>query len=330
MKTNRLWRLLDRRSKLHALAVALLMLFASVIALVSIPDESSAYTTHPCIDIQGNAGFIASNGVTGGSGAASDPYIIEGWNIGADLQIGIAIHYTTAYFVIRYAKLTYSSNTPSGFFGIFLDHVSNGTVHDSIAADFSTGVYLEQSNNITVSGCYLDHNGYGITAYLSYDVVVRENRMSSSTYEGLHLAACHRTAVYHNAFVVNPSHVGLYNVQNGSVTWDLGYPGGGNYWDYFTSPDQFSGPNQDQPGSDGIVDGPFVIDANNTDRYPLVEPVPNLYVPLPNENGAANNILLLVGWGVAVAAIVALVVTYVRKPNQRIPGDQESQKGEDF
>jgi len=306
---------------LHALAVAFLMLLASVIALVSVPEESAAYTTHPSIDIQGNAGFIASNGVTGGTGTASDPYIIEGWDIGADLQIGIAIHYTTAYFEIRYAKLTYSSNTPSGFPGIFLEHVSNGTVHDSIATDFSTGIELEQSNNITISGCYLDHNGYGFSAYLSYDVVVRENHMSSGSYEGLHLAACRRVAVYHNAFVANPSHVGLYNVQIGSITWDLGYPGGGNYWDYFTAPDQFSGPNQDQPGSDGVVDGPFVIDVNNTDRYPLVEPVPSLYVPLPNENGAANeptnNILLLVGWGVAVAAIVALVVTYVRKPRTR-------------
>lgn len=32
------------------------------------------------------------------------------------------------------------------------------------------------------------------------------------------------------------------------------------------------GPNQDQLGSDGIGDTPYVIDANNQDRYPLMQP----------------------------------------------------------
>ncbi len=33
---------------------------------------------HPPILINGNGGFTTENGVTGGSGTASDPYIIEG------------------------------------------------------------------------------------------------------------------------------------------------------------------------------------------------------------------------------------------------------------
>jgi hypothetical protein len=33
-----------------------------------------------------------------------------------------------------------------------------------------------------------------------------------------------------------------------------------------------SGPNQDQPRSDGIGDTPYVIDENNQDRYPLMNP----------------------------------------------------------
>ncbi|MCW3985022.1 MAG: hypothetical protein NWE91_01215 [Candidatus Bathyarchaeota archaeon] len=35
-----------------------------------------------------------------------------------------------------------------------------------------------------------------------------------------------------------------------------------------------SGPNQDQLGSDGIGDTPYVIDLNNQDRYPLMKPYP--------------------------------------------------------
>jgi len=50
--------------------------------------------------------------------------------------------------------------------------------------------------------------------------------------------------------------------------WDGGYPGGGNYWSDYTGVDLFSGPLQDQPGSDGIGDTPYVVDADSADRYP--------------------------------------------------------------
>jgi flagellar hook assembly protein FlgD len=39
--------------------------------------------------------------------------------------------------------------------------------------------------------------------------------------------------------------------------------------------DEKSGPNQDQPGSDGIWDHPYVIDEYNIDHYPLVNPTHN-------------------------------------------------------
>jgi hypothetical protein len=43
--------------------------------------------------------------------------------------------------------------------------------------------------------------------------------------------------------------------------WDSGYPSGGNYWSNYTGVDA---------DNDGIGDEPYTIDANNTDRYPLV------------------------------------------------------------
>ena len=58
----------------------------------------------------------------------------------------------------------------------------------------------------------------------------------------------------------------------GPNIWDDGYPNGGNFWPNYSGIDEKSGPSQDQPGSDGIGDTPYVIDANNIDRYPLVFP----------------------------------------------------------
>jgi hypothetical protein len=55
--------------------------------------------------------------------------------------------------------------------------------------------------------------------------------------------------------------------------WDVGYPFGGNYWSDYAGVDLKSGPSQDMPGSDGMGDTRYVIDDNNTDRYPLMNAI---------------------------------------------------------
>jgi hypothetical protein len=52
--------------------------------------------------------------------------------------------------------------------------------------------------------------------------------------------------------------------------WDDGYPSGGNFWSDYTDVDL---------NNDGIWDHPYVIDENNIDRYPLVNP----WTPTPNQ-----------------------------------------------
>jgi cell division septation protein DedD len=55
--------------------------------------------------------------------------------------------------------------------------------------------------------------------------------------------------------------------------WNATYPLGGNYWGGgYTGVDLKKGPNQDQPGHDGIGDTAYAINANNTDYYPLMKP----------------------------------------------------------
>jgi hypothetical protein len=54
--------------------------------------------------------------------------------------------------------------------------------------------------------------------------------------------------------------------------WDDGYPSGGNYWSDYRGVDLYSGPYQNETGSDGIGDTPYVIDENNVDHYPLMNP----------------------------------------------------------
>ena len=87
---------------------------------------------------------------------------------------------------------------------------------------------------------------------------------------------------YHNNFINNPYRVSLGGVSN---TFDNGYPDGGNYWNYYSGVDLFSGPGQDEPGSDGIGDTSY-----SRDNYPLMEkyeweetPNPDISVSAPLE-----------------------------------------------
>lgn len=56
--------------------------------------------------------------------------------------------------------------------------------------------------------------------------------------------------------------------------WDDGYPSGGNFWSDYTGTDNFSGPGQDIPGSDGIGDTPYAF-VGAQDNYPLMRPFLN-------------------------------------------------------
>jgi parallel beta-helix repeat protein len=70
---------------------------------------------------------------------------------------------------------------------------------------------------------------------------------------------------YHNNLMNNTQQVESDGSPN---TWDNGYPSGGNYWsDYRTRY-----PSATEIDGSGIWNTPYVIDANNTDRYPLMSP----------------------------------------------------------
>jgi len=66
--------------------------------------------------------------------------------------------------------------------------------------------------------------------------------------------------IYHNNFINN---LGQFRRQayflNSESTFYEDYPSGGNYWSDYQGVDLYSGPNQDQPGSDGIGDTPYSI-----------------------------------------------------------------------
>jgi len=300
----------DVRSLGRAVMVACVLVAASLVFVVNVPELAFACTPHSAIEIQADSQFTYGNGVTSGSGTESDPYIIEGWEIRTAWENGIRIYNTTAYFVVRNVRVSFENTEQTGgFYGILLDHVSNGTVEGARVSNHTSGIYLEMSNNITILGNFLTKNLYGITTYLSNDSEICRNYVASNRYEGLHIWYSHRLKIYHNNIVDNPLQAATGGTEGSTVSWDSGYPGGGNYWDDHTGPDKRSGPNQDQRGSDGIVDEPYTISVFDQDRYPLVRPVPGAFVELERD----HTIYMIIAGIVAAAAVTVVVVLLWRR-----------------
>ncbi len=162
----------------------------------------------------------------------------------------------------------------SKYNGIGLSSSGNNTVSGNDCLDNDHAIVLSSSSyNNTLSRNNCSSNNFGIWLESSNNNTLCDNNVSSNWEYGVYLSDCTGTTAYHNVFFDNAvDHA--YDDRGSENFWNASYPFGGNYWDNYTGIDVFSGPNQDQPGPDGIGDTPYVIDANSTDYYPLMEPEP--------------------------------------------------------
>ncbi|MCJ2557088.1 MAG: right-handed parallel beta-helix repeat-containing protein [Candidatus Thermoplasmatota archaeon] len=172
--------------------------------------------------------------------------------------------------------------------GIIVYFSYGNTVTDNTISNPEwTAINIWGSNNL-IARNRITNSDWGISLYLSCTNTIRENDIIGNKwgiilyldeYEYWHPSV--GNVFYHNNFVDNTNHACDSGYDN---EWDNGYPSGGNYWSDYSGPDEFSGPNQTEPGSDGFGDTPRVVDVcpnfpyeyvtpqHNEDRYPLMEP----------------------------------------------------------
>ena len=173
------------------------------------------------------------------------------------------------YFGLRTCAI--EGNTISGgYTGINLWFGYLNVIRRNRITDGWTGIYMRGSSDNVITENDIIGNRHGIELGLSeYELSARNLN----------------NAIHHNNFIDNgvwwPDHA----CDSGFGTqWDDGYPSGGNYWSDYTRPDMYSGPDQTEPGSDGIGDEPrvvhecpdfpyeYVTPEHHEDRYPLMEP----------------------------------------------------------
>ncbi len=172
-------------------------------------------------------------------------------------------------------NIFFGNNLTSHWFAIWLHESSSNSLSGNWITTVDFGIGLAYSSKNNISGNYIAGSSeYGITVeyFSNYNSIVGNNITNNGGGIGIdfHTAESSNNSIYHNYFMFNTVSV---SVGHGSKHfWDDGYPSGGNYWSDYTGLDLHKGPYQNETGSDGIGDKPYVIDEHNQDRYPVVVP----------------------------------------------------------
>ena len=155
-------------------------LVPAITSLSRVHAASTGLQPHTSILINGNDEFTQDNGVTEGSGAINDPYVITGWNI-QTYNNGIEIANTTAYFTI-------TDVTVSGFNGIVLSSAQNGVVQNSQIYG-EKGIRVENSQDFQITGNTISGDiGLSLYTSTSFDVSYNALQGGAFTIRGSYLS----------------------------------------------------------------------------------------------------------------------------------------------
>lgn len=163
------------------------------------------------------------------------------------------------YFYMEYANSNLiANNTCNGFTIGYYGYTcsSNIIIRNIIKGDdfLPWGIGIDNSGIDNIFACN-SVSGYPGLGYGGWGVSLAANAVNNT--------------FYHNNFFDNGKNAVVTEVAN---FWDNGNQG--NYWDDYAGPDN---------NLDGVGDSPYIINANNIDRYPLMSPfdIDSVSIELP-------------------------------------------------
>jgi parallel beta-helix repeat protein len=149
------------------------------------------------------------------------------------------------------------------FYGVHLISSANISITNNIVSNNDYGIYLDSSSNNQITKNNASYNGYGLYLDISSNNSVVGNSITGNNRYGVFFYNYSSNNVfYNNAFGANKQQInGTRGQEN---MWDNN--GKGNYWsDYLAKY-----PNATEIDGLGYWNTPYIIDAENTDHYPLV------------------------------------------------------------
>jgi len=161
----------------------------------------------------------------------------------------------------------------TGGFLVEFTHTVSISDFKMIGGNYGVQLCASYNNSITnnlitgarVGGIYFNYTDYPSLGGKGNNIVTLNTIWNNSC--GIVAWVSSDNIIHHNNFDNHGQQVISYDSIN---VWDDGYPSGGNYWSDYVCIDEKNGLNQDQQGSDGIGDTPYIINAANLDHYPLM------------------------------------------------------------
>ncbi|MEM2336357.1 MAG: NosD domain-containing protein [Candidatus Bathyarchaeia archaeon] len=187
------------------------------------------------------------------------------------------------YYFLNYSGLLVNSSSLPDIGYLAFVNCTRVTVKDIDLSFNRDGLLLAQSTycnleNITIRGNRGPLLYGGLTLFNSTSNTITYSVISNNT-----VSVCayqsNGNVFHHNNFIDNAinvisNYLSPFQLPQSTAysrnVWDAGYPSGGNYWSNYRGVDWYSGPYQNETGSDGIADFSYRIDDNNQDRYPLM------------------------------------------------------------
>jgi len=213
---------------------------------------SGTYYEHVTVDkALSLVGEDKSNSIIDGGGTgtalniASNDTIVANFTI-RNANVGIAFYHTWGWI--------FENRFLSNNVGVFLFRSPGNEIFRNTFSNNNVGIELNETAD---------------TAYEFTDEIFRNDISNNNV--GIKLYQSYKSRFWRNNFIDNTIHVSSTD-SGGKWTWFtawLAYQG--NYWSGYSGVDNFSGKFQNETGSDGVVDAPYNVTAN--------EPVQNAYYP---------------------------------------------------
>jgi len=148
------------------------------------------------------------------------------------------------------------NNVSHNLVGIGLSISRNNIVTNNyVFSSVYCGIGLSSASDNIITNNLAKNNGHGIWLDYSTNVTVTRNTVTNNLH-GISLDHSDNNMIFHNNIVNNTYQA---RIINSTSTWDSDYEG--NYWSDYDGADI---------NQDGIGDTAYMIDANNTDNYPLM------------------------------------------------------------
>jgi parallel beta-helix repeat protein len=282
---------------------------------------------------------VAGNNITKSSSAiiayASSNNIIVENQITESAHYGITLEVGYDNTPSNYNNIIRNNITSNLERGIRVTSSSHCRVEENIIANSEIGIQLYgsacQQNNI-INNTVVNHIwGIQMTAGPSFNNVTG-NSIANNEY-GIYIFNSNSSLFFHNNFINNRRHVSINlpvdvddspdslvpSVPPSVNAWDNGREG--NFWSNYTGTDT---------NGDGVGDTFYVIDDNNQDHFPLMNPVITPLVSIPGFPNNTNSTtpaaepfpaLLLIAV-VLVATVTGALATGVVLRKRRVQGKQ--------